>query len=154
MVEFLSDDKIAECKEIFDLFDKDSDETISLKELEDVVRALGMNPSLEDLQMMIKQMDKEETGSIGFSEFLQLFVKIRDPDIEDDIAEGFKIFDKDGNGMISVKEFKYVLTTLGDKLREEEIDEFLNQGDVDSEGYINRESFLKLMLNKVDDIQK
>ena len=41
MVEYLSEDKIAECKEIFDLFDKDNDGKIGVKDLEEIMNTLG-----------------------------------------------------------------------------------------------------------------
>ena len=124
MSDSLPEDKITECREVFDLFDKDKDGSITTKELGDVMRALGANPTNTELQEMIAEVDKDNSGKIEFNEFLDLFArKMKDPDTEEDLIEAFKIFDKDGSGNISAQELRHVMTTLGEKLTEEEADE-------------------------------
>ena len=51
------DGNIAEFKEAFSLFDKDGDGTITTKELGTVMRSLGQNPTEQELQDMIKEVD-------------------------------------------------------------------------------------------------
>jgi EF hand len=55
MAEQLSEEQIAEFKEAFALFDKDSDGTITTKELGTVMRSLGQNPTEAELQDMINE---------------------------------------------------------------------------------------------------
>lgn len=50
------------CKECFDFFDKDASGTIDKTELVTVMRAVGMNPSKNDVEKMIKSV--AEKGKI------------------------------------------------------------------------------------------
>lgn len=49
----------AEFKEAFALFDKDSDGTITTKELGTVMRSLGQDPTDAELQDMINEVDAD-----------------------------------------------------------------------------------------------
>ena len=55
MADYLSDDKIAECKEIFDLFDQNGDGYIGIKELEEILRALGTSIPYERIVELCKK---------------------------------------------------------------------------------------------------
>lgn len=57
-----------DCKEAFDLFDKDGEGSISSKELGTVMRAIGQVPSEDELQEMINQVDVDGSGTIDFNE--------------------------------------------------------------------------------------
>ena len=49
----------AEFKDAFLLFDKDDDGDITTKELNNVMRSLGQNPTEADLQDMISEIDED-----------------------------------------------------------------------------------------------
>lgn len=149
MTEQISKEKISEFKEVFDLFDKDKDGGISTKELGDVMRALGTNPTQAELQVMINEVGKNGSGKIEFKEFMELFnQKMKDPDSEEDLIEAFKIFDKDGNGVISSNELRHVMATLGEKMSQEEAEELIKEADIDGDGYINYQEFVKILMSK------
>ena len=52
----LTEDQVAEFKEVFSLFDRDQDGSITSKELETVMRSLGQNPTEAELQDMINEV--------------------------------------------------------------------------------------------------
>ena len=59
----------------------------------------GYEPSQEELQNMIEQVDKNKNGTVDFEEFLIMMESMReamtgDEEEEDDISQAFKVFDK------------------------------------------------------------
>ncbi len=144
----LPEDKRNECREVFDLFDKDKDGTITIKELADVLRALGANPSPADVELMFKETDIDNSGKLEFEEFLTLFqTKISFPGLEEDLIDAFRIFDKELSGTVSVQELKHVMTTLGEALTEEEAEELIKEADINGDGSIKYELFVKRMVS-------
>jgi len=149
MAENLSEEKIAEFRAAFELFDKDRDGKITTKELGTVMRNLGQNPTDSELQEMINEVDLDGNGNIDFKEFLGLMVrKMKDTDTEEELLEAFKVFDRDGNGLISSIELRHVMTQLGEKLTDDEVEEMIKEADQDGDGYINYEEFVKMMMTK------
>lgn len=147
MAENLSEEKIAEFRAAFELFDRDRDGKITSKELGTVMKNLGQNPSETELEEMIKQVDLDGNGTIDFKEFLGLMVrKMKDTDTEEELLEAFKVFDRDGNGFITSHELRHVMTNLGQSLSPEEIEEMVREADIDGDGQINYDEFVKMMM--------
>lgn len=145
----LSDTQIAELREAFSLFDKDGDGDISVKELGTVMRSLGQNPSDQELDEMIREVDVDGNGTIDFEEFLQMMArKMKETDTEQEIREAFSIFDRDSNGYITASELKYVMSNLGEKLTDEEVEEMIKEADIDGDGMINYDEFVEMMTKK------
>lgn len=148
MSEYLSEDKQIECKEVFDLFDKEKEGLISVESLGDAMRALGANPTQNEINEMIREI-KPHDGKVEFKDFLDQFAKkMKDPDTEEDLLESFKIFDREGNGIISREEFKHIMMTLGENFSEENAEEMLREADRNNEGFIRYYDFVKLMMSK------
>ena len=144
----LTEDKINEFKEAFEIFDKDKDGYITTKELGDIMKNLGQTPSEAELQDMINEVDIDGNGTIDFKEFLGLMArKMRDNDSEEELIEAFKVFDRDGNGLISNVELQHVMTSLGENVKMDEADKKIKEADLDRYGYINDEEFVKMIMN-------
>ena len=147
--QIISEDKINEFKEAFNIFDKDKDGYITTKELGDIMKNLGQSPSEAELQDMINEVDIDGNGTIDFKEFLGLMArKMRESDSEEELIEAFKVFDRDGNGLISSEELLHVIFTLWENTNLEEIEDLIKEADSDGDGFINYEEFVKLVLNK------
>ena len=63
-----------EIKQAFDLFDTSGSGTIEPKELKVALRALGFQPTKEDIDTLIRQFDKDKSGRIDFHEFLEIMI--------------------------------------------------------------------------------
>ncbi|KAF3627290.1 Calmodulin-3 [Capsicum annuum] len=147
MGDILNEDQIVEFQEAFNLFDKDGDGCISVEELATVIRSLDQNPTEEELQEMINEVDVDGNGTIEFTEFLNLMAKkIKETDGEEELKEAFKVFDKDQNGYISATELRHVMINLGEKLTDEEVEQMIREADLDGDGQVNFDEFVKMMM--------
>eukprot|EP01083_Nonionella_stella_P255455 876788_1 len=95
----LTAEEIADLKEAFAMFDTDGNGTIEAKELREVMRQLGQNPSMREIQEMINSVDDNGDGIIDFDEFLILMkskgIGFHDP--EKELRDAFRVFDKDNS---------------------------------------------------------
>ena len=145
----LNDEKIKECKIIFDLIDKDKDTKITSEELGPALRVCGASPSQQELEMAI-QSAGDKSNLITFEKFLDIYEKlINNQDSEEDIINELKKLDKNGSGNITVNELKNLLANYGDDLTKEEIDDIIQEANADKSGNINIEKFAKILLGKI-----
>ena len=145
----LNDEKIKECKIIFDLIDKDKDTKITSEELGPALRVCGASPSQQELEMAI-QSAGDKSNLITFEKFLDIYEKlINNQDSEEDIINELKKLDKNGSGNITVNELKNLLANYGDDLTKEEIDDVIREANADKSGNINIEKFAKILLGKI-----
>lgn len=78
----------------WELFDDDHSGQIDSTELQNVLKKLGLNPTEEELQDIIQDIDKDNDGTIDYSEFLRLMAnKLKDAQTEEELLEAFKVFD-------------------------------------------------------------
>ncbi|CAH2080665.1 unnamed protein product, partial [Thlaspi arvense] len=104
----LTEEQIAEFREAFCLLDKDGDGCITMEELETAIKSLDQNPTEEELQRMINEVDIDGNGTIEFGEFLHLMsTKMKESEVEEELKEAFKVFDKDQDGFISAPEVSF-----------------------------------------------
>eukprot|EP00565_Helicotheca_tamesis_P007886 CAMPEP_0185724060 /NCGR_PEP_ID=MMETSP1171-20130828/663_1 /TAXON_ID=374046 /ORGANISM="Helicotheca tamensis, Strain CCMP826" /LENGTH=149 /DNA_ID=CAMNT_0028391835 /DNA_START=108 /DNA_END=557 /DNA_ORIENTATION=- len=141
-----SEEEIADYKEAFSMFDIDGDGTITLVELEEIMRSLGTNSTKEELREMVNSVDENGDNMIDFDEFLVLMKsrkKNDDPDKE--LRDAFNVFDKDGSGAISRQELQSLMQKLGQNLSKEELDAMMSEVDEDGNGEIDFEEFKRMM---------
>ena len=145
-----SDERIAECKEIFDTFDRDRDGTISVKEIGDVLRAMGGTPSTQEINELISNFG-HDSGNIKFEAFLEIYdKKMKNIDSDEDLISAFKAFDKDSDGVIPCDELKLIMTTLGEKISPLKADEMLKEADFHGNGKINYYELIEYLTAKTD----
>ncbi|KAI4328457.1 hypothetical protein L6164_020810 [Bauhinia variegata] len=69
---FEKEPSLAEVKAAFDVFDENKDGFIEAKDLQRVLRCLGLQRNLEECRRMIKVVDENGDGLIDHSDFLKL----------------------------------------------------------------------------------
>jgi calmodulin len=156
LIEQMSENvKLVEYKTAFKLFDKDKDNFINRKELGEVMRSLGYELTMTELEDMMNDVGKGslagsiEGWTIDLNEFIVLMNKnVKEGDLLDEYIEAFRVFDRAGDGKIKADDLKNILKHFGDDVSEEEIDEMLKDSDVDEEGFVNYKNFVRLLLSK------
>ncbi len=149
MAETLTEEEIAEFKEIFIQYDKDGDGCIATTELGSILRALRYAPTEADLQDYISDVDPDGYGLLDFCEFISLIARrVKVGDLEDGLLEAFKVYDRDGNGYISDTELLSVMTRLGEEVTMDEVKSMIAAADSDGDGQISYKDFIRIMTEK------
>ncbi len=147
-VKKFTDEEITQLKQAFALFDLDGNGFITNDELGTVLRKMGQEPTDEEVEQMIAEIDEDGDGTIDFEEFCELMEKrMSDDNTEADIIEVFKVFDNDGSGNISAEELKHILCNLEEPLTAGEVEWIVSEADIDGDGTISFDEFKKMMMS-------
>merc|ERR1719188_1108988 len=110
------------------------------------MRALGFEPKKEEIKKMIADIDKDDSGTIDFNEFLEMMTqKMSEKDSKEEILKAFRLFDDDETGFITLKNLRRVAKDIGENMGDEELQEMIDEADRDGDGQISEEEFLRIM---------
>ena len=129
----LTQGKIKEIEEVFNLFDTDKDGCIETSKLDQICKGLGAYIPSDDISDFI-------SVNLIFEEILsdnKLF-DIKFVEIVSD--DKFDFIDMEQKGFIKADDLKHALMVIGDKLSETEADELLNRF-IDKNGNIDYKKF-------------
>lgn len=145
MEEKLTPEQIADFKEAFSLFDHDENGSISAKELGEVLKALGQNPTKNELSDMINEVDVDGNGTVEFAEFVILMTnKVKELTKQEEIREAFDVLDKEKDDYITAKELKYFMRKVAHiKLSSEEAQAMIDFAGED--GKVSFQQFLQVV---------
>merc|ERR1712167_122327 len=140
----LSEKEMKEVKEAFDLFDGDGSGNIDAKELYVAIQALGFNPTTEEVDKMVKDIDADGNATIEFNEFVDMMSgKMSGKDPTEEMKKAFTMFDTDSKGKISFKDTQRVAKEIGEAMGEAELQEVIDECG-DGSG-ISESAFLEIM---------
>jgi len=126
----LSEAELKEFKEIFDLVDHDGSGEITINELAQLMETLGLKPTEEQLEQMMKEVDADGSGDIDFAEFVAVMSrKVQAEYTPDQLKAAFRVFETEelGNGWVKTDVLEHALITYGeDRMSPEEAAELLN----------------------------
>ena len=149
MIDNLSQDKIKEYKNVFNLYDSNKDGIVNSDELENILKSININVSDEEIKEIIEELGLEGNGEVNFEDFVSIVNRReKDVDSEEEVLKAFKLFDKEGNGLININELKNIMLSVGNNIKEEELNDMLKEADTDMDGYINYEEFIRSLLSK------
>ena len=145
-IELLSEQEICELREAFNIFDIESEGSISANHLELLMNSLKQYPTPEEKAQIKKEIGEEEI--IYFNQFLTIIAK-RIKNVKEDedkyLKNLFSSLDRNNNGLISLHEIKYIVTHSGENISDKEIEFLMKQADTDGDGLISLEEFMTIM---------
>ncbi|XP_015713168.1 dynein regulatory complex protein 8 isoform X2 [Coturnix japonica] len=146
-------------REAFQMFDREGNETMDVREIGALVRSLGCFPTEAELRKLLAEVEEEEpTGYINLGKFLPVMTKVLlnrsfRPIPEDVLLHAFEALDENKNGYITKEELVKHMTEEGEPFTEEEMEEMLSSAiDPKTDAVHYRDYILKLLVEDADDL--
>lgn len=147
----LDDHKIKMLKEAFIQMDANGDGELTQDEVKAGCEQAGLTDQKEIIRIF-QQLDADNSGSVGYTEFLAGMIEQQDSLIDENICqEAFRIFDKDNSGSISLAELSEMIedqgtsAVMGPENSKQEILEIFKNADTDGDGEISFKEFMAMM---------
>ena len=141
----IPEDKVAEYKEAFDMFDRNKTGTLSIGDITKIMKNFGYPMTKEEARGMISNVDASGDGEVDFEEFVMLMEKQVHNLSDDPVLLAFRDFDKNDDGKITNREFKYILTHVGENtFSEEEVEGLFKDCGLKEEDELEYEDFVLL----------
>ncbi|KAK2509775.1 hypothetical protein MC885_012801 [Smutsia gigantea] len=113
------------------------------------MRMLGQNPTPEELQETIAEVDDDGSGSVDVEEFQVMMVCCMKDDSkgksEEELSDLFHMFDKNADSYIDLDELKMMLQATSEAITEDDFEELMKDGDKNNDGRFNYNEFLEFM---------
>ena len=149
MFDNITSNKEKEFKNIFDKYDSNKDGNVNSDELANILKAININVSDEEIKEIIEEIELEGNNEINFENFVSIVNRReKDVDTEEEVLNALKFFDKEGNGLININDLKNIMINISKNLSEAEINDMLKEADLDMDGFINYEEFIRSLLTK------
>ena len=119
---------------------------MDVRDLGQAMRIMGALITDQEVSMLIKKYDPDNTGFIANTDFQCCLAEIQDkPDGEKQIRQAFSIFDKhDQEGNLQISEMKHVLERIGDSIKDSELKSFFDLVDNGTD-FCNMEDIIRLL---------
>ena len=147
----IPEDKVAEYKESFDMFDRNKKGKITINDITKIMKNFGYPLSKDEAKKMVSSVDSSGDGEVDFEEFVMLMEKHIHNISDDPVLQAFREFDKNDDGKITNHEFRYILTHVGDnKFSDKDVDELFKECEIKDEGELEYENFIMFWRKQMD----
>eukprot|EP00468_Gymnochlora_sp_CCMP2014_P000121 CAMPEP_0167744782 /NCGR_PEP_ID=MMETSP0110_2-20121227/2781_1 /TAXON_ID=629695 /ORGANISM="Gymnochlora sp., Strain CCMP2014" /LENGTH=144 /DNA_ID=CAMNT_0007629339 /DNA_START=271 /DNA_END=705 /DNA_ORIENTATION=- len=126
----------------FRMFDKNNDGHISVKEMEEVFKTMGLEVSDEEVEKMMSDANVNHEGEMDFPEFVKLMMNQM-------THSGTMIQSLENEDHITVAELKHVMKTLGEDLSEHDLKQMIEEADINGDGKLNYKEFVQMIVASI-----
>ena len=135
--EIIPPEILQDMQNVWSVFDLNKTHSVEITHLRTILRALDFDLSPEELAIVRKQIDPEETGVIKYQALKAVMEdKLKDKDTPEDMMAELRHLDRDKDQRIPVPEFKQYMANMGTKMTAEEIEELMKEVDTRGDGFI------------------
>ncbi|GAX72850.1 hypothetical protein CEUSTIGMA_g305.t1 [Chlamydomonas eustigma] len=135
-----------EFKEAFEAVDADGSGEIDETELRMAMAALGFQHTKDEIRRMIKSLDSDGSGTLGFEEFVSLMTnKSAKKEPKQEIKDAFSLLDKGSKGFISLEDLRLAAQELRETVSDEQLEAMLKLADVDGDGKVDGTDLYKTL---------
>merc|ERR1712071_265075 len=133
------DEKTQMLKKAFAMFDQGKTGFIETNRVAAILNTMGQQFDTGELQIMIEEADKENTGKLNFQSFFDTAANFLEDDeaMQNELKEAFRLYDKAGDGYITTAVLREILAALDDKLTSDDLDGIIEEIDEDGSGTID-----------------
>lgn len=145
----LTEQEIANGKEIFEALDQDNDGKISAADVKQALVNIGCELTDDEVAALISKADTDGSGVVTWDEFLKVLE--RRP-IKKKIAAAlrrlFDAFDTDNSGFITLDNLKNLVKDAGfeNDITEDELKEMVAKVDTTGDGKVSFDEFLAIFM--------
>lgn len=153
----LGEEKIKDLKQMFDALDTDDDGAVTVDEMKEAIKKLGLSDMSTQLTHIMEHVDSKGNGVIDYTEFVAATLDKKTYLQEDVCWSAFRVFDIHGNGKLTKEELAKMLSGGNSTKRveniwedvmgvdREEIEQILKDHDCDGDGAIDFDEFMTMM---------
>ena len=132
-----------DAKSAFDVFDDNNDGYIESKLIERALRAIGLNPTSDEMVDILRDVDNK---MISYFSFLYIIYRhSRNVDTAGELVDSLAILDKDSSGMIYVEDLIRLRKSIRRPFTDEQIQAVLNDSNV-VKGKVDYNDFVQKLL--------
>ncbi|OHT15749.1 Calmodulin-2 [Tritrichomonas foetus] len=126
--QYITIEELEKLHNAFDAFDNDNDGRVECDLLETLLRAVGFNPTPEEIEDMVIDIQKRP---FSFGQFLFIVYRhSRAINVEEELIAAFTVFDKNKSGRLPVLTVRSILESTRQPFTQDQIDDLLEQVDV------------------------
>ena len=129
-------------REAFDMYDRDGGGNLGLDEIVSLLTCLDLHITVAEADHVLKELDADAGGQLGFEEFRQLIARHK-ATREEEIKAAWAAYDPEGKGLVQLDDVKACLQKVGIHVFSEELEAIFDAADVNRSGTVDFDGFHK-----------